>query len=169
MNTIYDNTFVLGETSATNFIAGNGITIDSPSAGTVRIGNDETVLYSANSVTNNTVGQVFPMSEPITDFERIRITCDNMEYQNRPCTQEFPVLNSSCRFNTPMLNDNGGASIGINIPYATYDINSSGDLVCVARGLFYGDWNTPYHTNGDWRGYCLLQVVGINRISGGNE
>ena len=124
---------------------------------------DETVLYSANSVTNNTVGQVFPMSEPITNFERIRITCDNMEYQNRPCMQEFPVLNSSCRFNMPMLNDNNGASIGINIPYATYNINSSGDLVCVARGLFYGDWNTPYHTNGDWRGYCLLKVVGINR------
>ena len=140
-------------------LSGNG-TVDSP------LGLNETVLYSANSVTNNTVGQVFPMSEPITNFERIRITCDNMEYQNRPCTQEFPVLNSSCRFNTPMLNDNGGTSIGINIPYATYDINSSGDLVCVARGLFYGDWNTPYHTNGDWRGYCLLQVVGINRKSG---
>ena len=124
---------------------------------------DETVLYSANSVTNNTVGQVFPMSEPITNFDRIRIICDNMEYQNRPCMQEFPVLNSSCRFSMPMLNDNNGTSIGINIPYAIYNINSSGDLVCVARGLFYGDWNTPYHTNGDWRGYCLLKVVGINR------
>ena len=169
IQSISQGTYTIGQTSATNFVAGPGIKIDEPSAGTVRIGNDETVLYSANSVTNNTVGQVFPMSEPITNFERIRIICDNMEYQNRPCMQEFPVLNSSCRFNMPMLNDNGGTSISINIPYATYNINSSGDLVCAARGLFYGDWNTPYHTNGDWRGYCLLKVVGINRISGGNE
>ena len=146
-----------------NTLSGNG-TSTSP-LGVVN-GYNETVLYSANSVTNNTVGQVFPMSEPVTNFERIRIICDNMEYQNRPCMQEFPVLNSSCRFNTPMLNDNGGTSININIPYATYNINSSGDLVCAARGLFYGDWNTPYHTNGDWRGYCLLKVVGINRKPG---
>ena len=165
MASIYDGSFTLGNTSACTIVAGPGVKVDDSVPGTIRIGTDETVLYSANSVTNNTAGQVFPMSEPITNFERIRITCDNMEYQGRPCTQEFSVLNSSCRFTTPMLNDNGGASIGINIPYATYNINSSGNLVCVARGLFYGDWNTPYHTNGGWRGYCLLKVVGINRLS----
>ena len=157
IQTISQGNYVLQGTVATSAgIVGDGTT-QNP------LRTDETVLYSANSVTNNTVGQVFPMSEPITNFERIRITCDNMEYQNRPCMQEFPVLNSSCRFNTPMLNDNNGADISINIPYATYNINSSGDLVCVARGLFYGDWNRPHHTNGDWRGYCLLKVVGINR------
>lgn len=37
MNTIYDGSFVLGQTSATNFQAGQGIKIDEPSEGTVRI------------------------------------------------------------------------------------------------------------------------------------
>ena len=71
MNTIYDNTFVLGQTSATNFVAGPGITIDEPSAGTVRIGTDETVLYSGAYTS------AFSVSEPITNFNNIRIVCHN--------------------------------------------------------------------------------------------
>lgn len=73
MNTIYDNTFVLGQTSATNFIAGQGIKIDEPSAGTVRIGNDETVLYSGNS--NITTGA---LNEPATNFNYLRVSFAEM-------------------------------------------------------------------------------------------
>ena len=54
MNTIYDGSYVIGQTSATNFIPGPGIKIDSPSAGIVRIGNDETVLWSGSK--NTTAG-----------------------------------------------------------------------------------------------------------------
>ena len=55
MNTIYDNTFVLGQTSATNFVAGPGIKIDEPSAGTVRIGIDGNEWVSVlNEVSYNT-------------------------------------------------------------------------------------------------------------------
>lgn len=69
MNTIYDNTFTLGSTSALTFEAGQGIKIDSPSAGTVRIGADETVLYSGNS--NITTGA---LSEPATNFNYLRVS-----------------------------------------------------------------------------------------------
>ena len=40
MSQIYNGSFLLGNTSATNFVAGPGIKIDSPSAGSVRIGTD---------------------------------------------------------------------------------------------------------------------------------
>lgn len=69
INSIANGTFTIGQTSATNFIAGPGITIDSPSAGTVRIGNDETVLYSGN--TNISTGT---LSEPATNFNYLRVS-----------------------------------------------------------------------------------------------
>ena len=67
MNTIYDGTYTIGQTSATNFIAGNGIKIDEPSAGTVRIGTDETVLWEG-TLTAST--DKITLSEPFTNFER---------------------------------------------------------------------------------------------------
>lgn len=70
MNTIYDGTFVLGQTSALNFEAGPGISITEPSAGTVRIGTDETVLFETTAV--NGVG-VCNLSESLKNFERIAV------------------------------------------------------------------------------------------------
>ena len=69
INSIANGTYTIGQTSATNFIAGPGIKIDEPSAGTVRIGNDETVLWSGNSTVLN---QTFNLSEPFTNFKKIR-------------------------------------------------------------------------------------------------
>lgn len=49
IQSISQGTYTIGSTSATNFIAGPGIKIDEPSAGTVRIGNDETVLWEGSA------------------------------------------------------------------------------------------------------------------------
>lgn len=68
INSIANGTYTIGQTSATNFVAGPGIVIDSPSAGTVRIGNDETVLYSGNAGTS-----AVTLSEPVSAFETIKI------------------------------------------------------------------------------------------------
>jgi len=70
MNTIYDGSFVLGQTSATNFVGGIGITVDSPSEGTVRISNDETVLFETTAL--NGSGSI-TLSEPFTNFERVMV------------------------------------------------------------------------------------------------
>lgn len=69
IQSISQGTFAIGQTSATNFIAGPGIKVDQPSEGVVRIGNDETVLWSGNSTVLNTT---FNLSEPYTNFEKIR-------------------------------------------------------------------------------------------------
>lgn len=69
IQSIANGTFTIGQTSATNFIAGPGISIDSPSAGTVRIGNDETVLWSGDAYTGSTA---INLSEPTTAFSKIQ-------------------------------------------------------------------------------------------------
>jgi hypothetical protein len=127
------------------------------------LGVDETVLYETNTVTNNTAGQVFQLSESVLHFERIRLTLNNMEFHGRICTQEYSVLSSSSVFITP--DQNGSTPPTLNIPYAQYSINSDGNLVCDRRGLLYGSIGSPLHTNGDNRGYCLMKVVGIHRIA----
>ena len=67
IQSISQGTYTIGQTSATNFVAGNGIRIDEPSAGTVRIGNDETVLWEGDI---NSSSDKITLSEPFTNFER---------------------------------------------------------------------------------------------------
>ena len=75
INSIANGSFVLGQTSATNFVAGPGIQIDSPSAGTVRIGNDETVLWSGSSALTAMNGSAngINLSESPFNFERVAV------------------------------------------------------------------------------------------------
>lgn len=80
IQSIANGSFVLGQTSATNFIAGNGIKIDKPSAGTVRIGNDETVLYSTTGDGRN---NSFTLSELASIFEYLRF--EGIGFNNGPC------------------------------------------------------------------------------------
>lgn len=69
IQSISRGTFTIGQTSATNFVAGPGIKIDEPSAGTVRIGNDETVLWSgaADTKTSGT------LTDSIWNYERVKM------------------------------------------------------------------------------------------------
>lgn len=67
IQSISQGTFTIGQTSATNFVAGPGIKIDEPSAGTVRIGNDETVLYEGNKAAE------LQLSESIKNFKTFKI------------------------------------------------------------------------------------------------
>ena len=169
MNTIYDNTFVLGQTSATNFVAGPGIKIDEPSAGTVRIGNDETVLYDDPTNHNVATTAEFVMNESLWNFHRAFIEFDNMEYTNSPLNMEIDldVSTTDTTYYTPMRN--GNSFLTVNIPYANFKINEAGNIKYLDRGLIYGTWTSPMVTTGELRGYRVRKVIGINRISGGNE
>lgn len=91
MNTIYDGTYVIGQTSATNFQAGPGISITQPSEGTVRIGNDETVLYSS---TQNAKTTTFTLSEPLTAFEKVRFEITGYTHVYAENTHQTPSANN---------------------------------------------------------------------------
>lgn len=69
IQSIATGTYMIGETSATNFEAGTGISITQPSAGTLRISNDESLLYSGS--TNITSGN---LNESARNFELLRVS-----------------------------------------------------------------------------------------------
>ena len=104
MNTIYDGTYVIGQTSATNFQAGPGIRIDEPSEGTVRIGNDETVLFENWETPIRSTTATGSLSEPLTSFETFEVTWapygNKGEARWEPVIQKFPSYppNSACYY-----------------------------------------------------------------------
>ena len=162
MNTIYDGTFTIGQTSATNFQAGPGIKIDSPSEGTVRIANDETVLWSGSkNWWDNTAA--LNLSESVNNFEIIRIKAkDDWALRERyfyvpsnPSDNQFDITldgieGSKLVIKTSKYNFSGN-QIGLSEMFAI-EINSSKAM------NIYTD-----------RSYIQFQeVIGINRISGSN-
>ena len=74
MANIYDGSFVLGNTSATQISAGPGIKLDTSVPGTIKISNDETILFEYTGTGKNTA-TAFDISEQLTNFETIRVKC----------------------------------------------------------------------------------------------
>lgn len=157
IQSISQGTFTIGQTSATNFEAGPGISITQPSEGTVRIANDETVLWSG---TTNSSGEIMNLSEPFTNFEKVRVKSNAWErifYNEITCDQaKLDFGNMWCLSN------------GTHVQYVahSYSANSTRDkLVWAASNTAYlpnvgsKSWSTAYQ---------LLEVVGINRISANN-
>lgn len=69
LQSISNGTYMIGETSDLNFEAGPGISITHPSEGTVRISNDETVLWSG-AVTGSAFSVT--LSEDCQNFEKLQ-------------------------------------------------------------------------------------------------
>jgi hypothetical protein len=163
IQSISNGTYTIGNTSATNFIAGPGIVIDQPSAGTVRIGNDETVLYSGAYTA------AFSVSEPITNFNNIRVVCHN----NRDNEYAFGSIVNTNYFTFGTINwtdntDNnplqifGGAYTSTNGVDFTY---AGGNQIYFAKNssnIGGGGPKTGVYA------ITVSQVIGYNRISGGN-
>jgi len=155
MNTIYDGTFVLGQTSATNFVGGTGITVDSPSEGTVRISNDETVLWSGNATS------AVNLSEALNNFERIKI-----EYG--PDSPEWHEYKAGDSIKIHEMIKAGGTSATYWIGNVTLLFSGTNIRVMTAYCWDFKNtmsYNTAYNT---YALNSIRKVVGVNRISGGN-
>ena len=163
IQSISQGTYTIGQTSATNFVAGPGIKIDEPSAGTVRIGNDETVLFDNPTNHNVSTTAEFVMNESIWNFHRAFIEFDNMEFADQPLNMviDLDVSTTGTSYYTPMRNANTFPTL--NIPFANFYINSVGNIKYTNRGLLYGSWTSIGTTTGDSRGYRVRKVIGINR------
>lgn len=167
MNTIYDGTYVIGQTSATNFQAGPGISITQPSEGTVRIGTDETVLYSGiNAKTAN-------LTESWRNFDRLKVYVQNGSQDNGVTIVEIKPLERDGY--TPYYNIIAGFSYatGNNGMIWQNIIGSAADtsLTNISAFGFQNNWNAgsvSTRSNRDNDLACIIKVVGINRI-GGNE
>ena len=165
IQSISQGTFTIGQTSAQNFIAGPGIKIDEPSAGTVRIGNDETVLWSGTCKANSSVN----LSESYKNFERIRIYGYHEEGASMAKEVRTADILATTRKEVTL---ESWVSWGnaVNYKFAiSMPCNFTSDTVLETKaGRFVGNWDNSWNaqTGTDPNNTTLTQVVGINRISG---
>ena len=165
MNTIYDNTFVLGETNKLTFSAGPGIVIDSPSAGTVRIGTDETVLWE-NTV-SGVYGGTITLNEPWSGFAKIRIdVTDSFGWGGK--SEQFDTLNLAgnrvknfcCTYQFAVTGSPNKQYIrGCNLSFNNNEFTSG--TVYSIETIFTPTSTITCTTGGS--GPRLVRVVGINR------
>jgi hypothetical protein len=163
IQSIANGSFVLGNTSATTFEAGNGISITQPSEGTVRISNDETVLWSGNTFSigdGSHLSATVQLSEPISAFEEIKIiSSGNLD-------SETIILDTSKR--------GGNGAFTWIVPEGSNSnwIGLRGVFTDQTHLKVYGGYSTTlasvFTGNGWWSYKNIYKVVGINRISGSN-
>lgn len=160
IQSISQGTYTIGQTSATNFVAGPGIKIDQPSAGTVRIGNDETVLFENSSGTNGNTN--ITLSESISNFEYVQI--DYSVWDDEKATQILPVQSSQYQLNTVWF-DNAS-----NFYHFCDVLTITGTTYTLIKAAFHNFNSTSVNVDGDAKKFFkTYKVIGINRISGGNE
>ena len=170
INSIANGTFTIGQTSATNFIAGPGIKIDEPLAGTVRIGNDETLLWSGNYTETKT--KQFNLTESYKNFEELEIW-----WANQPGAQKRGVIISrypNDSYQNAWFGINACSDNKNHIAYKICFLSaiSNTQLTVYNYRQAAADSNTT--TNFVWgrpQEYyeCYpVKIIGINRISGSN-
>jgi len=168
IQSISQGTYTIGRTSATNFIAGPGIKIDEPSAGTVRIGNDETVLWEGTAFSppgsTNPMRASAEMSESIQNFDQIRLDFRGNNYYFNDSvllTHPYNTTTGTCYVNVKHEQANNSVFIGTLYKWIN-DTTLSG--MC----SFGTTQNVTAMTGGYYNYGAVVRVVGINRISGSN-
>ena len=157
IQSISQGTYTIGQTSATNFIAGTGIKIDKPSEGTVRIGNDETVLWSGSwkpgngtKVTNSAIA----VSESVSNFEYIRVVTEGI------LCQTITMTPNQCQALICYPESDDRTSIlGLKI-------SKDDDTHIRFRCGYSKDFIQAYRSGSDRGYFTLKKTIGINRISG---
>ena len=163
IQSIANGSFVLGQTSAINFVAGPGVRIDEPSAGTVRIGNDETVLFETTSTSGSPMTDTFNLSGSMADFDRIKILYRPWNDSITPEWFEFD-------YNKRAANNIMRRSTTFTINpwrFIVCEFNFSADNSFVVSDVRFADSSFGTSVIDKSRGN-IWKVVGINRISGSN-
>lgn len=153
-----------------DIVAGPGIVIDNPDGNTLRVSvaheDYEKELYVRPTVPYSNVNDVYKLSEPVTNFERIRVESWNREFQQYRATYEFTIAGSTTSTMFVMNMDHSESTSNIQRLNMRFSYNSDGNLVDKGHILFYGNGNSS--ASGNQRGLGIHRVVGIHRIAGGN-
>ena len=163
IRSIAEGTFVIGDTNGLTFEAGPGISVSQPSEGTVRIANDETVLWE------NASGSRLPItvSELLSNFEFIRIEWN--PYQEGTSWPMFidvtttKVKDGKIHISGWGLSNDQMAQVETNIIIDCSTVNLSVLKIGTITSLGNGT------ATSNLVGYTIFKIVGINRISGGNN
>ena len=164
IQSIANGSFVLGQTSATNFIAGPGIKIDEPSAGTVIIGNDETVLYEG-------AGQFgLNLSDSIYNYDKIAVSISRVSPTPEQYFYTKDISASGGYFNTNYISMSTPDSISEMYCFTTpWTVLNNGNTISAVNNSFGISLDLTansmyYFSNNATAPIC--RVIGINRISG---
>lgn len=164
INSIANGTYVIGETSATNFIGGTGIKVDQPSEGTVRIANDETVLWSGNL----NIGSTATLSETVKNFGLFGVY-GHESNRGRGVYQEF---------NPGVIVNANTQNFALFLPDCAPDFSWAGwyienlyftDTAATALANVSGRQTWRWYSNGTWeddssnRHIIVDKIIGINR------
>jgi len=159
IQSIANGSFVLGSTSATTYQAGPGISITQPSEGTVRISNDETVLYSGAATNNGS------LNESVENFDTIKvnyITDDGMQ----GVTEFMPSYTKSISLDSMYVAQN--SAVWFKATNYTFSSNTSFNSyphqLYNSNKTITANWYNKIDNNA----FSITKVIGINRISGGN-
>ena len=173
IRSISEGTFVIGDTNGLTFEAGPGISVSQPSEGTVRIGNDETVLYDTGNTEPSqiTSDTNISLSESALNFSIIRVYYKTSfgGVGNFTGIAEGWVSSGGAEFSpNPMIT-------GVSNPTIMCDSNSflitssaSTTLTVKAGGIRINIKSDGIATTSR-RGIRIYKVTGVNRISGGNN
>lgn len=166
MSSIWDNTYTLGNSSATVISAGPGIKIDDSQPGVIKVSNDETVLYSGNNTSAATI------TEPLSAFERINIYMNRGDY-NVSYGQAATVLSFSVGSANEYVQLNW--SLGANGWYDVFQkltwTNNSVNVVA-AHAIYGGNFTATsisHESNTTLLRNTIQKIIGINRKQNGGN
>lgn len=161
MANIYDGSFVLGNTSATQISAGPGIKLDTSVPGVIGISNDETVLWSGSIYDANASAT---LSESYKNFNRLGFTYNIQEATGISGYIEIPTEGSMFNISHNWLSftDN---TLGVFFTNLTANSNTT---LSVNRHTYWYISNNATNINRGGNGLVIREIVGVNRISGGN-
>lgn len=167
IQSISNGTYVIGETSATNFVGGTGIKVDRPSEGTVRIANDETVLWDGNGTPAASVD----MTEAATNFERLRLQlAPEGTLKNYSSFIEIDPNATGRLWDLAIGNGEGNAWLSLIRTRLSADgLTLSTDY---RKSISFGSYTSTSSSTtatSTANPTCILKVVGLNRIGGNNE
>ena len=161
IQSISQGTFTIGNTSATNFIAGPGIKIDEPSAGIVRIRNDETVLYEG-------AGQFgLNLSDSIYNYDKIAVSISRVSPTPEQYFYTKDISASTGYFNTNYISMSTPDSIYEMYCFTTpWTVLNNGNTISAVNNSFgitldLRDNSIYYFSKNKTMPIC--RVIGINR------
>lgn len=164
IQSISQGTYMIGETTQTEFEAGPGISITQPSEGTVRIANDETVLWTGEQYVISSTNTSLLLSEAATNFEKLRIyVIGSAQVGGVTPIDIVPVSDTSAYYGLSVSYANDTSNTVfidcciLQIDGTSFKV-SKGFRKAIGSGIL-SDTN---------RGPTVIKIVGINRISGGN-
>ena len=164
IQSISNGTYMIGETTSTDLQAGPGIKITQPSGGTVRISNDETVLWTGEQYVIGSTNTSLILSESATNFEKLRIYAIGSAQVGAIETDDIVIVSDTSAYYGLTVSYANDTTTTLFIDTCTLQIN--GTSFKVTKG-FRKSIGSGIQTDSN-RGPTIIKIVGINRISGGN-